>query len=262
MITKPHWTARLVFFFTMVFLYVPLLYIIFQTFLVDPYHWRSGFTAQWLLKLFQSNSLWIPLLNSLSIAIASATLACAVGTLGAVGLHSKQASVPLSVQTLIFLPILLPEVITGLSLLLFFLLCRVRLGIFTIILAHASFSASFVYFIMKEQLRKLDAHIHEAAIDLGATPSQAFWKVTLPNIMPGLAGGWLMAFTLSFDDFLISFFTSGAGVTTLPLRIYSLMRIGLSPELSGLSFVMIVISTFLVLVLMRKEENRKWMVRG
>ena len=152
--------------------------------------------------------------------------------------------------------------ITGLSLLLFFLLCRIELGFFTVVIAHASFSASFVYFIMVEQLRKLDPQLSEAAEDLGAKPTEIFWKVTFPNILPGLMGGWLLAFTLSFDDFLISFFTSGAGLTTLPLKIYSLMRIGISPELNGLSFVMICISTVLVLLLVSKEQSRKWVLKG
>ena len=102
----------------------------------------------------------------------------------------------------------------------------------------------------------------EAAQDLGAKPSETFWQVTLPNILPGVMGGWLLAFTLSFDDFLISFFTSGSGVTTLPLKIYSLMLIGLSPEINGLAFVMILLSTSLVVALLSSEKSRKWVLRG
>jgi ABC-type glycerol-3-phosphate transport system permease component len=215
-----------------------------------------------MIKLFHNPTVWEPLITSLEIGILSASLAVTVGTLGAVGLVEFSTLLPLSVQSLIMLPILLPEVITGLSLLLFFLLLRVELGFTTVVVAHASFSASFVYFIMLEQLKKLDPQMAEAAQDLGAKPHEIFWKVTLPNIIPGMMGGWLLAFTLSFDDFLISFFTSGAGLTTLPLKIYSLMRIGVTPELNGLSFVMICISTFLVLLLVSKEQSRKWVLRG
>jgi spermidine/putrescine transport system permease protein len=251
-----------IFFIAIFLLYTPLFYLILQTFLINPNNLQSGFTLNWMIKLFHNPTVWEPLITSLEIGILSASLAVTVGTLGAVGLVEFATLLPLSVQSLIMLPILLPEVITGLSLLLFFLLLRVELGFTTVVVAHASFSASFVYFIMLEQLKKLDPQMAEAAQDLGAKPHEIFWKVTLPNIIPGMMGGWLLAFTLSFDDFLISFFTSGAGLTTLPLKIYSLMRIGVTPELNGLSFVMICISTFLVLLLVSKEQSRKWVLRG
>jgi len=251
-----------VFYLAIAFLYIPLFYLIFQAFLKDPNNWESGFTLDWLLRLMKSETLWGPLMTSVEVGVASATLSVSLGTLGAVGLAPLEAYLPFWLQTLIMLPILLPEVITGLSLLLVFLLVRVELGFVTLVLAHASFSASFVYFIMLEQLRKLDPQMSEAAQDLGAKPTEVFWKVTLPNILPGVLGGWLLAFTLSFDDFLISFFTSGAGITTLPLKIYSMMKIGVSPELNGLSFVMISVSTLLVLALMSKEQSRKWVIKG
>jgi spermidine/putrescine transport system permease protein len=243
-------------------LYLPLGYLIFQAFLTNPYDWESGFTIHWLMKLIQSPSLWDPLMTSLRIALASALLSVTMGTLGALGLSRIKKEIPASLQMLIMLPVLLPEIITGISLLLFFLLCRIPLGELTLILAHASFSASFVYFIMREQFRKLDPQMAEAAEDLGAKPDEVFWKVTLPNIIPGVLGGGLLAFTMSFDDFLISFFTSGAGVTTLPLKIYSLMRMGISPELNVLSLFMIIISTTLVLLLVSKEQGRKWMLNA
>lgn len=259
---RPNLLVTTIFYAVIFFLYVPLIYLVFQTFLVNPNSWHSGFTMKWILRLLEDPNLWEPLLNSLQIAVFSATLSVALGTMGAVALSPFVATLPSVLQTLIMLPILLPEVITGLSLLLFFLLIKFPLGMASIVIAHASFSASFVYFIMVEQLRKLDPQMAEAAQDLGATPGESFWKVTLPNILPGVMGGWLLAFTLSFDDFLISFFTSGAGVTTLPLKIYSLMRIGLSPEINGLAFVMIILSTSLVVVLLSSEKSRKWVLRG
>lgn len=258
----PNWLVTVVFYSAIGFLYLPLLYLILQTFLVNPNDLSSGLTLHWIARLLESGALWEPLVNSLLIGFASATLAVTIGTAGAVGLTRMSSLLPVSLQTLIMLPILLPEVITGLSLLLFFLVCRIPLGMPTVIMAHASFSASFVYFIMVEQLRKLDPHMAEAAQDLGAEPWPVFWKVTLPNILPGIMGGWLLAFTLSFDDFLISFFTSGAGLTTLPLKIYSLMRVGLSPELNGLSFLMICLSTGLVMILLSKEQSRRWVLKG
>ncbi|MBI1860843.1 MAG: ABC transporter permease [Deltaproteobacteria bacterium] len=254
--------VAIVFWMVIGLLYLPLLNLIMQAFLVDPRNIGSGFSTIWLRKLFASDAFWRPLVTSIEIGVLAATTAVAVATFGAVGLSRVRSTLPPAVQTLILLPILLPEVITGLSLLIFFLLIRVELGFFTVVLAHASFSASFVYFILVEQLRKLDPQMEEAAQDLGARGSQIFWKVTFPNIIPGLMGGWLLAFTLSFDDFLISFFTSGAGLTTLPLKIYSMMRIGISPELNALSFVMICISFSLVITLLSKEQGREWVLKS
>lgn len=258
----PNRLVTIIFFAVIAFLYAPLLYVIFQTFLVNPYSVHSGFTLKWLIKLFNDPNLWEPLLNSVQIAVLSALLSVCIGTIGAVGLSSSSASLPRPLQTLVMLPILLPEVITGLSLLLFFLLIRFPLGMTSVVIAHASFSASFVYFIMAEQLRKLDPQLSEAAQDLGAEPREIFWKVILPNILPGIMGGWLLAFTISFDDFLISFFTSGSGVTTLPLRIYSLMRVGLRPEINGLACVMVVLSASLVIALLSSERSKGWILRG
>jgi spermidine/putrescine transport system permease protein len=259
---KPSRVVTLLFFGVILFLYTPLLYLLVQTFMSDPNDWSSGFSLKWVTMLFEDPELLGPLQNSIKIAVLSATISVALGTLGAVALSPNGAPLPSFLQTLMMLPILLPEVITGLSLLLFFLLIRFELGMATIIIAHASFSASFVYFIMVEQLRKLDPQLAEAAQDLGARPKEIFWQVTFPNIVPGIMSGWLLAFTISFDDFLISFFTSGSGVTTLPLKIYSLMRIGITPEINGLAFVMIALSSILVVGLLSLEQSRNWVLKG
>ncbi len=260
---RPSRLALAVFFaLVMICLYTPLLYLLVQTFLTNPNDLSSPFTLKWLVMLFEDPELLEPLLTSLQIAFMSACLSVSLGTFGAVGLNRAGFKSPGFLRGFIMLPILLPEVITGLSLLLFFLVLHIPLGTLTIVLAHASFSASFVYFIMVEQLRKLDPQISEAAEDLGAKPSVIFWRVILPNILPGLLAGWLLAFTISFDDFLISFFTSGAGVTTLPLKIYSLMRIGITPEINGLAFVMLAISSLLVFVLVTRGQGKSLTVKG
>jgi ABC-type spermidine/putrescine transport system permease subunit II len=242
----------------MVFLYLPIVYLVVQAFLVDPHDWSRGLTLRWVTGLLSSDALWEPLFTSLSIAALSATLAVVVGVTGALGLVGRASRLPGAVQSLILLPILLPEVVTGLSLLLFFLMMRIPLGFWTVVLAHAGFSASFAYFIVLEQLRKLDPQLAEAAQDLGADAGTVFWKVTLPNIVPGMGAAWLFAFTLSFDDFLISFFTSGPTVTTLPLKIYSMMKVGVSPELNALSLFLIAISLFFVTFLVGREHLAKW----
>jgi ABC-type spermidine/putrescine transport system permease subunit II len=259
---QPNRFVTIIYWLVIAYLYCPLLNLIAQAFLEKPHDWSSGLTLKWIEKLTRNDVFWRPLFTSIEIAVLSATIAVTVGTLGAVGFARRKKPLSYSLQTLIMLPILLPEVITGLSLLLFFLIVRVELGLVTVVIAHASFSASFAYFIIAEQLRKIDPSVEEAAEDLGAKPSQIFWKITLPNIVPGLMGGWLLAFTLSFDDFLISFFTSGAGLTTLPLKIYSMMRIGISPEVNALSCVMILISFSLVMALVSKQQGREWVLKS
>ncbi len=247
------------------FLYAPLGYLVIQAFLTSPDHWQSGFTLQWILKMLHEPRLLEPLQNSLAIGASAATLSTLLGTLGAVGfrdLPQKGHKQPFLVNALIVLPVVVPEVITGISLLLFFLFLKVPLGFATVVLAHASFSASFVYFVVREQLRRLDPLLAEAAADLGATPTQTFWKITFPNVIPGLLGGWLLAFTLSFDDFLISFFTCGARLTTLPLTIYAWMRIGGSPELNALSVLTLAASGVLVGLLLLTGQSRRWMLRS
>lgn len=237
-------------------LYLPLFIILLQAFLKNPHHFEEGFTTRWVSVLFEKGELWEPLLTSLRVALLAGTLSTILGSLGALGFHKiKETKM---IHSLIVLPMVLPEVITGLSLLLFFLFLKIPLGFVTMVLAHASFSASFVFFIVLEQVKKLDPHLGEAGLDLGATPSQVFWQITLPNIFPGVISGFLLAFTISFDDFLISFFTGGAGVTTLPLKIYSMVRVGITPELNALSLIMICLSTLFILILLSKNKKTPW----
>lgn len=249
--------STVIYVLAMVFLYLPLLYLVVQAFFANPNDWHAGLTLRWVVELLHSDDLWGPLQTSLAIAAASATLAVAVGLLGAVSLYRIEARLPPALQTLILLPLLLPEVVTGLSLLLFFLWLKLPLGWGTVVLAHAGFSASFAYFILLEQFRKLDRHLPEAAQDLGAKPSDVFWRVYLPNVVPGVVGAWLLAFTLSFDDFLISFFTSGSSVTTLPLKIYSMMKLGVSPQLNALSLVLVCLSLVFVTGFVSKDHLAK-----
>lgn len=253
--------ARFIFWAVIVFLYTPLVALfiqaLWQLFSNEP---QPG-ADQTLWESISRAEFWIPLWTSLSVAIAAATLSAILGTAGALGFHRWQNKPSVWFQSLVMLPLITPEVVTGLSLLLLFVACRIELGFTTLVLAHASFSASFVFFTVLEQIKKLDPEIIEASQDLGATPAVAFRKVIFPNLVPGMIGGWIVAFTLSFDDFLISFFTSGASLTTLPLKIYSMMRIGVTPELNAMALVMIVFSSGAVLFMVAKEERLKWLVK-
>ena len=156
-------------------------------------------------------------------------------------------------ENLIYMPLILPEIVLGLSLLIWFVMLRVTLGSFSIILAHITFSVSYVIITVKSRLQGFDRTLEEAAVDLGAGSSQVFWKVTFPLIWPGILSGALMAFTLSFDDFLITFFTAGVGSDTLPLKIYSMIKFGVTPEINALSTMLLVATFVLVAVFFRAE---------
>ena len=149
----------------------------------------------------------------------------------------------------------MPEIVLGLALLVWFVLLRVTLGVFSIILAHITFSMSYVIITVKARLHGFDESLEEAAWDLGATGWQTFWRVTLPLIWPGILSGALMAFTLSFDDFLITFFTAGVGSDTLPLKIYSMVKFGISPEINALSTIMLGVTLMMVVLFFRPRSK-------
>ena len=149
----------------------------------------------------------------------------------------------------------MPEIVLGLSLLIWFVLLRFTLGTFSIILAHTTFSISYVIITVKARLHGFDQSLEEAAKDLGATPWKTFWKVTFPLIWPGILSGALIAFTLSFDDFLITYFTAGVGSDTLPLKVYAMIKFGVTPEINALSTIMLAATLFLVVVFFKPAKS-------
>ncbi|TFG84836.1 MAG: ABC transporter permease [Spirochaetales bacterium] len=232
--------SRAVFTGTIVFLFLPLAVLVFYSFNASKSGSWGGFSLRWYVKLFtDSPDLWRAFGNSAIVALGSALVATAIGTLGAVGVNWYRFRLRSYLRTITFLPMILPEIIIGVSLLVFFSGIGLRLGLFTIFVAHVSFNLPFVFLLVLARLEEFDFSIIEAARDLGANDSQTLLRVILPMSMPGIVSGFLTAVTLSLEDFVITFFVTGPGATTLPLYVYSAIRFGVSPVINALSVVMI-----------------------
>jgi putrescine transport system permease protein len=225
----------------LLFLYVPIGILILYSFnasrLVTVW---GGFSTQWYASLLANQALKDAAMLSLGVAVASATLATVLGTLAALALdRARSGRAKLLFGGLIAAPMVMPEVITGLSLLLMFVALDVERGFFTVTLAHATLTLCFVTMIVQARLATLDRALEEAAQDLGASPWRVTLTITLPLALPAIIAGWLLAFTLSLDDLVIASFTTGPGATTLPMRIYSAVRLGVSPEINAISTLLI-----------------------
>ena len=231
------------------FLYAPILVLIVYSFndskLVTVW---GGFSTRWYGVLFQDGPLIASALISLKVAALSAGIACVLGTLAALALdrHGRFAGRG-AFTGLLYAPMVMPEVITGLSLLLLFVGIGFERGLATIVIAHATFTTGFVAVVVGARLKGLDRSLEEAAADLGAAPLRVFLTVTLPLIAPSLAAGFLLAFTLSLDDLVIASFVSGPGATTLPMRLYSQVRLGVNPEINAASTLLVATVSLVVL---------------
>mgnify|MGYP001236413328 CR=1 FL=1 len=232
------------------FLYLPLLLLVLYSFnasrLVTVW---AGFSTRWYAALLDNEPLLEAAWTSLRVALVAATLALILGTLAAVALVRLGRFRGRTLMTgMISAPLVMPDVILGLSLLLLFVDLDIERGFWTIVLAHTTFGLCYVTVVVQSRLLTFDRALEEAAMDLGATPLAAFLLVTVPNIAPALLGGWLLAFTLSLDDLVIASFTTGPGATTLPMRIYSQARLGLTPEINAVSTVLIAVVTVAVIL--------------
>lgn len=196
-------------------------------------------TLMWYRRLFANVTLAEAVWRSLGIAAATSALATVIGTLGAIALERGRFPGSKILDVLTMLPLVLPELVLGISSLIWFAALRMTLGIYSIILAHVTFALSYVVVTVRASLRNFDPALIDAARDLGCDAFKAYWRVVLPLILPGIFGGAVMAFTLSFDDFLISFFTAGVGADTLPMQLYAMLRFGLNKEMYALSTLLI-----------------------
>jgi len=232
--------SKLMFVATTAFLFMPLFVLILYSFNESKGMAWTRFSFVWYEKLFfNSKDLWHAFRNSAIVAFSSAASATVIGTLGAIGVNWYKFKFKPYVQAITFLPMILPEIIIGVSLLIFFAGVKMRLGLGTIFIAHTTFNLPFVYLMVMARLDEFDYSIIEAAQDLGASERQTLMRVILPACMPGIVSGFLTAVTLSLEDFVITFFVSGPGSTTLPLYVYSMIRFGVSPVINSLSVVMI-----------------------
>ena len=235
--------SKTVLWLTLLFLFIPLFVIIIYSFNDSKGAEFTSFSMRWYKELFfNSNALWQALLNSLIVAFSSALVSTLLGTMASIGVNWYKFKGKKFIQTLTYLPMVLPEVIIGISMVIFFSGIHMPLGLFTVFAAHTTFCLPFVFLMVNARLDEFDYSIIEAAHDLGATERQTMLKVVVPAIFPGILSGFLMAITMSLEDFVITFFVSGPGSTTLPLYVYSMIRFGVSPVINSLSVVMILIT--------------------
>ncbi|WP_439273586.1 ABC transporter permease [Pseudochrobactrum sp. HB0163] len=223
------------------FLYLPIVLLVIYSFnesrLVTVW---SGFSVKWYIELFKNQGLKDAAWVTVRVGILSATIATVLGTLGALALtrYTRFRGRTLF-SGMIYAPLVMPEVITGLSLLLLFVAVGFDRGFWTVTLAHITFAMCFVAVVVQSRLVSFDRSLEEAAMDLGAPPVTTFMKITLPIILPAVVSGWMLAFTLSLDDLVIASFTSGPGATTLPMKIYSQVRLGVTPEINAVCTLLI-----------------------
>ena len=227
------------------FLYLPMVVLVIYSFnsskLVTVW---AGFSTKWYGELFQNEAFLDAAWVTIKVAVVSSTFATVLGTMAAYVLVRGGRFMGRTLFSgMIYAPLVMPEVITGLSLLLLFIGIGLDRGVLTIVLAHTTFSMCYVSVVVSSRLVSFDRSLEEAALDLGSTPWEAFRLVTLPIIAPAVISGWLLAFTLSLDDLVIASFTSGPSATTLPIKIFSAVRLGVSPEINALSTIMILIVT-------------------
>jgi spermidine/putrescine transport system permease protein len=237
------WTASLAVYG---FLYIPLAVVVIFSFNDSMLNaeW-VGFTLDWYRKLLGDGEMLRAAANSLLIALLSSSIATALGAMAGIAMHRWRFR---WLTFLVLTPVAMPEILLGVSLLLFFRqVLDLTLGFLSILVAHITFSIGFVAVIVRARLAGMDESIFEAARDLGATPWATFRRVTLPLILPALVAGYLMSFTLSIDDFVITFFVAGVGVTTLPLQIYSMIKVAVTPEVNAVSTLLMALTLTLIL---------------
>ena len=235
--------------FGFVFLYVPILILIVFSFNASRFvtAW-AGFSFRWYGELFQDEAMMLALRNSLIVAVISTVLSTIFGTMVSLAMERHRFFGKVAFDALLYLPIIIPDIAMAVMLLLFFVMSKITLSLTTIIISHVAFNISFVAVVVRARLVGFDRSLEEAAQDLGANEIQTFRYVTLPLLMPAILGGALLAFTLSLDDFVITFFTAGVGSTTLPLRIYSMVKLGITPEINAVSSLMLLASMTLLML--------------
>lgn len=232
----------------LMFLYLPIMVLIVFSFNETKGYIWSGFSFKWYLDLFSNERILDSLKNTLIIAAVASVISTILGASAAVGVYSMQNKrVKGAIKSVTNLPLLSPEIVMGISLMLLFSMARMSGGFLTLIIAHVSFCVPSVFLSVLPKLRQLNPNMYEAALDLGCNPFQAFVKVLLPEIMPGVITGFLMALTYSLDDFVVSYFTAG-NVQTLSIEIYSMVKKRVSPEINALSTIMFVVVLTVLLI--------------
>ena len=246
---------------TMVFFYLPILYIIVFSFNGSRSLTKlDGFSLRWYEKMFSDSTMMEAVVYTILIAVLATIISTIAGTLAAIGLSRSRRVLKNIVEQVNNLPIMNPEIVTAIGLLMFFSAIGIKKGFLTLLLAHIMFCTPYVILSVSPKLRSLDPNLADAALDLGATPLQALTKVIVPQIMPGIVSGALIAFTMSFDDFIISYFVTGNGVNNISILVYTMSK-RVNPSINALSTLVIVLITVALIVVnvvpMIKEKRRK-----
>jgi spermidine/putrescine transport system permease protein len=244
--------TRIVFWATVVFLYAPVLVLVVYSFNASRFgtQW-TGFTLSWYARLFDSAETAAALRNTLIISTTSTLCATVLGTLLAIGLHLHRVRGRTLIDLVLYLPVVVPDIIAGVATLAFYVVIHFPLGRSSVILAHIAFQISFVALVVRGRLQDFPLSIIEAARDLGASRWQTLRHVLRPLLAPGIMAGALVALALSIDDFVITYFTAGAGASTLPIRIYSMVKRGVTPDVNALSTLLLLTTFTLLLIALR-----------
>ena len=235
------------------FLYIPIIVMIALSFnaSVSRAEW-TGFTLDWYIKLFHSKQIIAALKVTLEVAVVATVVSTVIGTLGAIGMHSMNTGMANMLINLSYLPMTTPDIVTGVSLMLMFIFTKIPLGKWTMIMAHIAFDTPYVLFSVMPKLKQMNPNLYEAALDLGCPPLKALYKVIIPEISPGIVTGALLAFTMSLDDFVISYFTSNTD-QNLAMIVYSAARRGVEPTMYALSTLMFIAIMVLLLLVNRRS---------
>ncbi|MEQ9369222.1 MAG: ABC transporter permease [Coleofasciculus chthonoplastes F3-SA18-01] len=238
---KPSFSWQGIFSLLMFFyMYLPILVLTFYSFNQSAYSAKwQGFTLEWYIKLFSDVRVLKSLQNSLTVAFVAVVISAVIGTLMAVGLVRYQFMGKGLYRGVSYLPLIIPDIAMAVATLVFLAVIGTPLSLWTIVAAHVVFCLAYIAFVVSSRISSLDPYLEEAALDLGATPFQAFIQVLLPELMPAIIAGCLISFVLSMDDFLIASFTAGTGSTTLPMEIFSRIRTGVKPDINALSVILI-----------------------
>lgn len=239
------------------FLHAPLVALVVFSFNDSKFSasW-TGFTLEWYRRLLERDDILDGLRRSLVVGGIATAVATGFGTLLALALARHRFRGRRTVESLLYLPLVTPEIIMGISLLSLFVLIRLPLGLTGITIAHIAFCISFVTVVVGARLRGMDRHLEEAALILGADEWDAFWKVTVPGLLPGIVAGALLAFTMSFDDYVITSFVSGSGSSTLPVVVYGMVRRNVEPSINAISTIIVVVTSILIFAADRLQANR------
>lgn len=239
-----------------VFLYAPIITLMVLSFNASKTRAKwGGFTFKWYTELFQNSAIMEALYNTLAIALLSSIIATIIGTIACIGMNGMNKKMKSVLIGITNIPMINAEIVTGISLMLLFLSFGVRFGFGTILLSHITFNIPYVILSIMPRMKNINVYTYEAAMDLGASPTYAFFKVIFPDLLPGILSGFLMAFTMSLDDFIITHFTKGPGIDTLSTKIYTEVRKGIKPEMYALSTI-IFLTVFILLMIVNLPSKQ------